>query len=109
MKFFIFGFQRWVWWPKWTPASSSWRIEKSGNAMPYDSFSGWTAAELCDRVLPGTGGMQRYVRFQFNLCATTRLYPRVDFERAYRGKASERQVPLCRQADAGPVLASGGR
>src|SRR5882762_6507714 len=23
---FIFGFQRLVWWPKWTPASSSWRM-----------------------------------------------------------------------------------
>ena len=27
MNGFIFGFQRRVWWPKWTPASSSWRIE----------------------------------------------------------------------------------
>src|SRR3546814_552860 len=35
---FIFGFQRCVWWPKWTPASSSWRIEKSGNAMPLCPF-----------------------------------------------------------------------
>src|SRR5579875_1742172 len=26
MKRFIFGFQRRVWWPKWTPLSSSWRI-----------------------------------------------------------------------------------
>src|SRR5438309_11866813 len=23
---FIFGFQRLVWWPKWTPASRSWRM-----------------------------------------------------------------------------------
>ena len=27
---FIFGFQRRVWWPKWTPASSSWRMETVG-------------------------------------------------------------------------------
>ena len=27
---FILGFQRRVWWPKWTPASSSWRIETDG-------------------------------------------------------------------------------
>ena len=27
---FIFGFQRRVWCPKWTPASSSWRIETVG-------------------------------------------------------------------------------
>jgi hypothetical protein len=26
----ILGFQRRVWWPKWTPASSSWRIETDG-------------------------------------------------------------------------------
>ena len=26
----ILGFQRRVWWPKWTPASSSWRIETAG-------------------------------------------------------------------------------
>ena len=26
----IFGFQRRVWWPKWTPASSSWRIDTVG-------------------------------------------------------------------------------
>src|SRR6478752_4835323 len=35
---FIFGFQRCVWWPKWTPASRSWRIDKSGNAMPCYPF-----------------------------------------------------------------------
>ena len=26
----ILGFQRRVWWPKWTPASSSCRIETAG-------------------------------------------------------------------------------
>ena len=30
MNGFILGFQRRVWWPKWTPASSSWRIETDG-------------------------------------------------------------------------------
>src|SRR5271169_4794885 len=29
----IFGFQRWAWWPKWTPASNSWRMLKSGSDM----------------------------------------------------------------------------
>ena len=33
MNFCIFGFQRWVWWPKWAPLSSSWRMLKSGRAM----------------------------------------------------------------------------
>jgi hypothetical protein len=27
------GFQRRVWWPKWTPASSSWRRVNSGIAI----------------------------------------------------------------------------
>src|ERR1019366_6560204 len=30
MKRRIFGFHRRVWWPKWTPASSSWRTVTSG-------------------------------------------------------------------------------
>jgi hypothetical protein len=33
------GFQRRVWWPKWTPASSNWRIVNVGMVMPF-SFSG---------------------------------------------------------------------
>src|SRR6186997_2916202 len=33
MKRFIFGFQRRVWWPKWTPASRSSRIETTDNAV----------------------------------------------------------------------------
>ena len=38
------GFQRWVWWPKWTPASRSWRRLNSGRAMVCVSFSGFAAA-----------------------------------------------------------------
>src|SRR5687767_8062407 len=38
MKGFIFGFQRRVWWPKWTPASRSWRMVKVGIAMGGLSF-----------------------------------------------------------------------
>lgn len=30
MKRFIFGFQRRVWCPKWTPLSSSWRMVTTG-------------------------------------------------------------------------------
>ena len=30
----ILGFHRRVWWPKWTPASSSWRIETVGTLCP---------------------------------------------------------------------------
>jgi hypothetical protein len=36
----IFGFQRWVRWPKWAPDSRSWRMEKSGKAIRERSFSG---------------------------------------------------------------------
>src|SRR6185437_5037136 len=32
----ILGFQRLVWWPKWTPASSSSRIVTSGTCTPHD-------------------------------------------------------------------------
>src|SRR4051812_47204849 len=34
MKRFIFGFQRRVWWPKWTPLSSSWRIVTTAMVLP---------------------------------------------------------------------------
>ncbi len=40
----IFGFQRCAWWPKWEPASSSWRMVKSGRAMVF-VLSGSSAAE----------------------------------------------------------------
>ena len=43
----ILGFQRRVWWPKWTPASSSWRIETVG--MGSDLLFGWTSAGLVVR------------------------------------------------------------
>src|SRR3954454_1760959 len=35
MKRFIFGFQRRVWWPKWTPASSSSFMETTGMVAPF--------------------------------------------------------------------------
>src|SRR5215212_611561 len=35
MKRFIFGFQRRVWWPKWTPASKSSRMLTTGIAAPF--------------------------------------------------------------------------
>src|ERR1700688_3936653 len=34
MKRFIFGFHRRVWWPKWTPASSSCRMETTAINVP---------------------------------------------------------------------------
>src|SRR5918995_3303539 len=33
MKRFIFGFQRRVWWPKWTPASRSSRMETTAKGL----------------------------------------------------------------------------
>src|SRR6188474_1521374 len=51
MKSFIFGFQRFVWWPKWTPASSSSFMETVGAPpAPCVGFtvvakpSSWSAA-----------------------------------------------------------------
>ena len=35
MKPYIFGFQRWVWWPKWAPASSNCCMLTSGDAMVF--------------------------------------------------------------------------
>src|SRR5829696_4352611 len=43
MKRRIFGFQRRVWWPKWTPASSSSRIETAGKVNPPWLVDGATA------------------------------------------------------------------
>ncbi len=39
----IFGFQRRVWWPKWTPASSSCRMETDG--MMSDLLSVGSSAD----------------------------------------------------------------
>src|SRR5215471_4675251 len=55
----IFGFQRWAWWPKWTPASSSWRIEKSGSVIGVVSglsLRGHVSSSTHRRV-GGTTGM----------------------------------------------------
>src|SRR5260221_3555337 len=38
MKRRIFGFQRRVWWPKWTPASSSSRMETTAIGLPFGWF-----------------------------------------------------------------------
>src|SRR4051812_38647969 len=40
MKLFIFGFQRLVWWPKWTPASIISRM-----VMGASLGEGWTSGE----------------------------------------------------------------
>src|SRR6266545_7211202 len=52
MKRRIFGFQRRVWWPKWTPASKSSRIETTdiGIRSPF-----WLVFGYCRRGLAGTG------------------------------------------------------
>ena len=44
MNGFILGFQRRVWWPKWTPASSSCRIETDGTVR--DLLSVRSSADL---------------------------------------------------------------
>src|SRR5205823_4317508 len=49
MKRRILGFQRRVWWPKWTPASSSSRMETTDMCVPF----GWSF--LLRRGASGTG------------------------------------------------------
>src|SRR2546421_2788014 len=49
MKRRILGFQRRVWWPKWTPASSSSRMETTDMWIPF----GWRVC--CRRGADGTG------------------------------------------------------
>src|SRR3954451_11060554 len=44
MKRFIFGFQRRVWWPKWTPASSNCFMETTGMGAPFYGFDCGTPA-----------------------------------------------------------------
>src|SRR6187200_2430242 len=54
MKRRILGFQRRVWWPKWTPASKSSRIETTdiGIRSPF-----WLIFGYCRRGLGGTGSV----------------------------------------------------
>src|SRR3954470_11901947 len=54
MNRFIFGFQRRVWWPKWTPASSSSRMETTAKAAPFRLI--WVAPAAAD----GTGARHRH-------------------------------------------------
>ena len=50
MKRFIFGFQRRVWWPKWTPASRSSFMETTATGeTPFGLFA----------VLPAAPGWNR--------------------------------------------------
>src|SRR5260221_11422663 len=50
MNGFILGFQRRVWWSKWTPASSSCRIEVDGTGAT--SWFGCSAADLVAGARP---------------------------------------------------------
>src|ERR671928_229383 len=67
MKRRILGFQRRVWWPKWTPASRSSRIETTGTDRPLSV--GLVAAG-------GGGGDRRFARAG----TATRLIRRVGCE-----------------------------
>src|SRR5919198_6187295 len=68
MKRFIFGFQRRVWWPKWTPASRSSRMLTTDT---FDPFSWLTGA--------AAGGA--WVEPAFRLAGTaTRPFRRVGYE-----------------------------
>ena len=53
----IFGFQRLVWWPKWTPASSSCRIETDGTVsdLLFGSFLRDGRVVVGDRAVDPSG------------------------------------------------------
>src|SRR3954452_13193380 len=61
---FIFGFQRWVWWPKWAPASSNCCMLTSVDAMvfllPVMPLQGRETC-LCLLARAGTGMMALHV------------------------------------------------
>src|SRR5918993_1477268 len=49
MKRFIFGFQRRVWCPKWTPLSRSWRMVTTAMMVsPIGLFVSWGLTPACD-------------------------------------------------------------
>src|SRR5919205_3157990 len=53
MKRRILGFQRRVWWPKWTPASKSSRMETTGTGWPLSvglTAAGGAAVEPAPRA-----------------------------------------------------------
>src|SRR5579885_2271390 len=55
MNRFIFGFQRRVWWPKWTPDSSSSFMETTGMRAPFSvrlRFAGGSRVEAGLRARP---------------------------------------------------------
>ena len=58
MKRFIFGFQRRVWWPKCTPASSSSFMETTATLRPF----GWLTVRRRARTEPGCEGAGTPVR-----------------------------------------------
>ena len=47
MNRFIFGFQRRVWCPKWTPLSSSWRVVTTAMAVPFFAEGASAAPARC--------------------------------------------------------------
>src|SRR3990170_1787026 len=56
MKRFIFGFQRRVWWPKWTPASRSSRMVTTDKTAPFFGLCGASTggARAEPGLAPGT-------------------------------------------------------
>src|SRR6185312_11219694 len=88
----IFGFQRCWRWPKWAPASSSWRMENSGRAIDSVSFTGWPDARVSPflKTLP----LSRTLLGPPDGDAGTpcESHSRVRIGAAYRGAPAPRQV-----------------
>src|SRR5215831_11379352 len=79
----IFGFQRWAWWPKCTPASNSWRMLKSGSAI------GCSPVDPPRTASPAFWTGHRTAKSQG---------PRVKLGRAYIGSAARAQQSLARES-----------
>src|ERR687885_1962707 len=94
MKRRILGFQRRVWWPKWTPASSSSRIETTGtDSAPF----GWLG------LLPAGAGWNRRSR---GAGTATGLIRRVGCENRGMVADGDFGTKACRlpRADGGPAV-----
>src|SRR5581483_9304171 len=88
MKRFIFGFQRRVWWPKWTPASSSSFMETTGMESPFLGFGCRSPATVRwgprrrrpPSTFPCAGGRD-WTASSYRLCELVQVCPELGRER----------------------------
>src|SRR3954470_13257469 len=105
MKRFIFGFQRRVWWPKWTPASSSSFMETTGMGAPfYGSCGRYKPADLAGCRAESRGHRPMRVSHRGEgtsnvpMVPPVRGSPRARAEGPTRARAAHRQTDVGTQA-----------